>query len=99
MYLIENLDRHRKRTSRWFFKSIINYLENEGEEVFITARKFGDVLQLLDIFNIQYTKVGSHGATLEQKLLKSTERVYKLSKIIAKEKPDIAVSKTFYRTS
>ena len=37
--------------------------------------------------------MGSHGATLEQKLLKSTERVYKLSKIIAKEKPDIAVSK------
>ncbi len=77
----------------WFFKSIINFLEKEGEEVFITARKFGDVLQLLDIFNIQYTKVGSHGATLEQKLLRSTERVYKLSKIIAKEKPDIAVSK------
>jgi hypothetical protein len=77
----------------WFFKSIIDFLENEGEEVFITARKYGDVLQLLDIFNIQYTTVGRHGATLEQKLLRSTGRVYKLSQIIAEEKPDIAVSK------
>jgi len=33
----------------WFFKSIINFLENECEEVFITARKYGDVLQLLGV--------------------------------------------------
>jgi predicted glycosyltransferase len=77
----------------WFFKNIIKYLEGEGEEVFITTRKFGDVLQLLDLFNIPHTTVGSHGATLEQKLLRSTERVYNLSKIIEKEKPDVAVSK------
>ncbi len=37
--------------------------------------------------------MGSHGATLEQKLLRSTERVYNLSKIIEQEKPDVAVSK------
>ena len=36
--------------------------------------------------------MGSHGATLEQKL-ESTERVYNLSKIIEQEKPDVAVSK------
>lgn len=77
----------------WFFKNIIKYLEDEGEEVFITARKFGDVHQLLDLFEIPYTSVGRHGATLEQKLLRSTERVYNLSKIIEKEKPDVAVSK------
>ncbi len=77
----------------WFFKNIIDFLEKEGEEVFITAREYGDVLQLLDIFNIQYTLVGRHGATLEQKLLRSTGRVYKLSKIISEEKPDVAVSK------
>jgi uncharacterized protein len=77
----------------WFFKNIIKFLEDEGEEVFITARKFGDVHQLLDLFDIPYISVGRHGATLEQKLLRSTERVYNLSKIIEKEKPDIAVSK------
>lgn len=77
----------------WFFKNIIKYLEDQGEEVFITARKFGDVHQLLDLFEIPYTSVGRHGATLEQKLLRSTERVYNLSKIIEQEKPDVAVSK------
>lgn len=77
----------------WFFKNIIRFLEDEGEEVFITARKYGDVHQLLDLFKIKYTSVGRHGATLEQKLLRSTERVYNLSKIIEKEKPDVAVSK------
>lgn len=77
----------------WFFKNIIKYLEDQGEEVIITARKFGDVHNLLDLFEIPYTSVGKHGATLEQKLLRSTERVYNLSKIIEKEKPDVAVSK------
>ncbi|MGV8144101.1 MAG: DUF354 domain-containing protein [Methanothermobacter sp.] len=77
----------------WFFKNIIKYLEDHGEEVFITARKFGDVHELLNLFDIPYTSVGSHGATLEQKLLRSTERVYNLSKIIEEEKPDVAVSK------
>jgi uncharacterized protein len=76
-----------------FFKSIINYLEREGEEVFITARKFGDVHRLLDLFEIEYTLVGKHGATLEDKLLRSTRRVFELSKLIAREKPDVAVSK------
>lgn len=77
----------------WFFKNIIKYLEDQGEEVLITARKFGDVHNLLDLFEIPYTSVGKHGATLEQKLLRSTERVYNLSKIIEKENPDVAVSK------
>lgn len=77
----------------WFFKNIIKYLEKAGEEVFITARRFGDVHQLLDLFEIPYTSVGRHGATLEQKLLRSTERVYNLSKIIEDEKPDVAASK------
>lgn len=61
--------------------------------MFITARKFGDVHELLDLYEIPYTSVGRHGATLEQKLLRSTERVYNLSKIIEEEKPDVAVSK------
>lgn len=76
-----------------FFKSIISYLENEGEEVFITARRFGDVHRLLDLFNINYNLVGWHGVSLEEKLIRSTQRAYELSQIISREKPDIAVSK------
>ena len=40
-----------------FFKSIIDYLKDEGEEVFITTRKFGDIHKLLDLFEIEYTSV------------------------------------------
>ncbi|HOI39893.1 MAG TPA: DUF354 domain-containing protein [Methanobacterium sp.] len=76
-----------------FFKSIISYLENEGEEVFITARRFGDVHRLLDLFNINYNLVGWHGVSLEEKLIRSTQRAYELSQIISREKPDVAVSK------
>ncbi|MEG3224993.1 MAG: hypothetical protein BME94_05595 [Methanobacteriales archaeon Met13] len=76
-----------------FFKSVIDRLEQGGEEVFVTARKFGDVHRLLDLFDIEYTLVGKHGVTLENKLLRSTSRVYELSKLIAREKPDVAVSK------
>lgn len=76
-----------------FFHSIIRYLEDQGEEVFITARRFGDVHRLLDLFDIEYHMVGWHGVTLEEKLIRSTHRAYELSQLISREKPDVAVSK------
>jgi uncharacterized protein len=76
-----------------FFHSIIRYLENQGEEVFITTRRFGDVHRLLDLFKVDYHLVGWHGVTLEEKLIRSTQRAYELSQIISREKPDVAVSK------
>ncbi|CDG64636.1 MAG: uncharacterized protein PWQ15_1480 [Methanobacterium sp.] len=76
-----------------FFHSIIRYLEDQGEEVLVTTRRFGDVHRLLDLFGIEYTLVGWHGVTLEEKLIRSTQRAYELSQIISREKPDVAVSK------
>ena len=76
-----------------FFQSIISHLKEQGEEVFVTARRFGDVHRLLDLFGIDSTLVGWHGATLEEKLLRSTQRAYELSQMITREKPDVAVSK------
>jgi uncharacterized protein len=76
-----------------FFHSIIRYLEEQGEEVFVTTRRFGDVHRLLDLFDIEYTLVGWHGVTLEEKLIRSTQRAYELSQLISREKPDVAVSK------
>ncbi|MGZ4857622.1 MAG: DUF354 domain-containing protein [Methanobacteriaceae archaeon] len=76
-----------------FFQSIITHLKEQGEEVFVTARRFGDVHRLLDLFGIHSMLVGWHGATLEEKLLRSTQRAYELSQIITREKPDVAVSK------
>lgn len=76
-----------------FFNSIIGYLEKQGEEVFVTARRFGDVHRLLDLFEINYNLVGWHGVSLSEKLIRSTQRAYELSQIISREKPDVAVSK------
>lgn len=76
-----------------FFKSLVEFLKNEGEDVVITARKFGDMLKLLDLFEMEYISVGGHGVTLSQKLVESTRRAYEISKIIAREKPEVAVAK------
>ena len=76
-----------------FFKNVIDFLKSEGEDLIITARKFGDIHKLLDLFGVEYISIGKHGFTLSQKLTESTKRAYELSKIIIKEKPDVAVSK------
>ena len=76
-----------------FFNGIIKKLKKDGHEVLITARDFSNIHDLLDIFNLEYTSIGNHGVTLEEKLLSSTERAYELSKFISKENVDIAISK------
>ncbi len=76
-----------------FFKSIIDYLKAEGEDVLITSRKFGDIHKLLALFKIGHISVGKHGVSLSQKLEESTKRSYELSRLISNEKPDVAVSK------
>ncbi|ASI98522.1 DUF354 domain-containing protein [Thermococcus celer] len=77
-----------------FFKGIIRELEKAGHEVLVTAREFDGLTGILDMFGIDYYVVGKHGgATLEGKLLASSERMYKLSKLIIEEKPDLALYK------
>jgi hypothetical protein len=76
-----------------FFKSIIDFFQTEGEEVIITARKFGDIHKLLDLFEMEYISVGKHGVSLAEKLNESTKRSYELAKIIEKEKPDVGLAK------
>lgn len=76
-----------------FFNGIIKKLRNDGHEVLITARDFSNIHDLLDIFNLDYVSIGDHGVTLEEKLLSSTKRAYDLSRFIAKEDIDIAITK------
>lgn len=76
-----------------FFNGIIKKLESDGHEVLITARDFSKIHDLLDIFNLEYTSIGDHGVSLEEKLLSSTRRAYELSKFIADKDIDIAISK------
>lgn len=76
-----------------FFKNIIEYFQNQGDEVLITGRKFGDIHKLMDLFGFEFISIGKHGVTLGQKLEESTLRAHELSKLIIKEKPDVAISK------
>ncbi len=76
-----------------FFNGIIKKLESDGHEVLITARDFSNIHDLLDIFNIEYTSIGDHGATLKEKLLSSTKRAYELSEFIADKDIDVAITK------
>lgn len=76
-----------------FFNGVIKRLKADGHEVLITARDFSNIHDLLDIFELDYVSIGNHGVTLEEKLLSSTKRAYELSKFIAKENIDIAITK------
>ena len=77
-----------------FFKGVIRELEKTGHEVLVTTRYFDGLTGILDMEGIDYYVVGRHGgATLEGKLIASSERMYKLSKLIIEEKPDLALYK------
>ena len=72
-----------------FFKDVIKYLEAEGEDVIVTARQFGDIHKLLEMYEIDFISVGKHGVSLYDKLRESTQRVYNLVDIIHGERVDV----------
>ncbi len=77
-----------------FFRALIRRLGERGDEVLVTSREFGMMNDILDKNGIAYTSVGAHGGKdLEGKLLTSSERVIRLAGIMAREKPDIGLSK------
>ena len=69
-----------------FFNDVIKYFESEGEDVLVTGRKFGDIHKLMDVYGIEFTSVGKHGVTLEEKLKESADRVVELADLISGEK-------------
>ncbi|MDL2270858.1 DUF354 domain-containing protein [Methanobrevibacter sp. OttesenSCG-928-I08] len=76
-----------------FFKDVITYLEDQGEDLIVTARDFGDIHKLLDMYGIDYISFGKHGVSLYDKLKENTLRLNELVDIIYPEKIDVAVSK------
>jgi predicted glycosyltransferase len=76
-----------------FFKDLIRFFQGEGEDLIITARDFGDIHRLMDMYGIDFISVGKHGVILADKLKENTQRVNDLVDIIKDEKVDIALSK------
>ncbi len=77
-----------------FFRALVKRLEKEGNEVLVTSRDFGLMKEIMERNGIDHTSVGSHGGKdIREKLVKSSERIIGLAKLISAEKPDVALSK------
>lgn len=77
------------------FKHAIWELQNKGHEAIVTLRDKDNAGLLLQKYGINYIKTNSKTATtLLSSLIELIKRMFLLSKIIKKEKPNILVSKT-----
>lgn len=67
-------------------------LEKKGHKVLKTTRKYEELNKLMKLKGIEAIVVGKHGgASPYKKLLMSSKRILKLSKLINEWKPDIAI--------
>lgn len=77
-----------------FFRALIHRLEKNDFEVVVTTREFDWLHDILDNLGINYTSIGKHGGReINNKLIKSAERIKKLTEFILKEKPSLTISK------
>ncbi len=76
-----------------FFKNFVQKLKIDGHQVLCTSREYREVTQLALLNNFKLDIVGKYGGKEKyEKLRASCDRIIKLSKIIKKFGPDIAVS-------
>ncbi len=76
-----------------FFDPIIKELKKEGINIFVTARDYAQVIQLVKLFNIDYIKVGNHfGKNKFLKVLGIVLRSLEMIPIAIKKKPNLALS-------
>ncbi len=73
-------------------RPIIERFAASGAEVLVTAREYGQTVGLLELLGIEHTVVGSHGgASRVGKVLALGSRSAKLSRIIWRFRPELAV--------
>jgi predicted glycosyltransferase len=76
-----------------FFNPIIKELKKRGIDIIITARDYAQVFELLDLFQIEYIKVGKHpGKSRFLKLIWTFARAVKLATMMRRHKPNLAIS-------
>ncbi|MBW9220060.1 DUF354 domain-containing protein [Methanothermococcus sp. SCGC AD-155-N22] len=78
-----------------YFSQLIKRFEREGIEYIITYRRFKNLESIVELYNYNSHPilVGSHGEELEEKLINSADRIIKLTKIVMKNKPQVAIAK------
>lgn len=80
-----------------FFKQLISELKNENHEVIVTSRPLSNTIPLLELYNIDFTVVGTHyGKRSIKKILGFPIRIFQLYKFLKKNKPDIAIAQASY---
>jgi predicted glycosyltransferase len=73
-------------------RPIIERLEAQGHEVFITAREYGQTLGILDRLGLPYTTVGEHGgASRLGKAWALGTRSSRLARVVWKRRPQLAI--------
>jgi len=76
-----------------FFKPIIEKLEKDECEIFITARDRFQVCDLADLYGLQYKKIGYfHGKNTIYKISSLILRALQIIPTLLKEKPDLAMA-------
>ena len=73
-------------------RPLIERLEAQGHEVFITARRYGQTLGILDRLGMAYTVVGEHGgASKLGKVRALGGRSARLARLVWQRRPDLAI--------
>ncbi|MEM2144682.1 MAG: DUF354 domain-containing protein [Candidatus Jordarchaeaceae archaeon] len=76
-----------------FFKDLVERLENRGDAVIATTRKFRELNELMKLKNVKAEILGSYGGgTLKGKLLEGAKRIVKLTDYISRFDVDVMVS-------
>jgi uncharacterized protein len=76
-----------------FFEPLHRALRREGHQVLTTTRVYREAEQTLELKNLPFSVVGSHGGgTAFGKLIASADRITKLARLIEKWRPTVAVS-------
>jgi predicted glycosyltransferase len=73
-------------------RPLIERLEAQGHEVFITAREYGQTLGILDRLGLPYTAVGEHGgASRLGKVRALGGRSARLARLVWQRRPELAI--------
>jgi predicted glycosyltransferase len=73
-------------------RPIVERLEARGDEVFITAREYGQTVGILDRLGMHYTVVGEHGGASKLGKARALEsRSRALAKVVWERRPELAL--------
>jgi uncharacterized protein len=74
-------------------RPLIERFEARGDEVFVTAREYGQTLGILERLGIPYTAVGSHGGGSKLgKGMALAGRSARLARVVWDHRPDLAIA-------